>query len=137
MRFFSRMTAATSSGNEPLLPMHLRTGDLPTGGDAVTGRRTLLGNADIVISHASATDTSPLYRNAVGDECLYVESGTMRVESTFGILYAEAGDYAGAVRRALDESDRLVAAGLDRAKLFSWEETARRTAAVYREVLAR
>ena len=29
------------------------------------------------------------------------------------------------------------AAGIERAKLFSWEETARRTADVYRQVLAR
>jgi hypothetical protein len=30
----------------------------------------------------------------------------------------------------------LVAAGLERARLFSWDETARRTLAVYRELLA-
>ena len=39
------------------------------------------------------------------------------------------------VRQALAERDRLVAAGLDRARLFTWEETARRTVAVYLEVL--
>ena len=31
---------------------------------------------------------------------------------------------------------RLTAAGLERARLFSWDETARRTLAVYREALA-
>src|SRR6476661_7349430 len=41
-------TRAAMTANEPLLPMHLRTGDLPVGGDAVTGRRVLLGNADVV-----------------------------------------------------------------------------------------
>jgi glycosyltransferase involved in cell wall biosynthesis len=51
-------------------------------------------------------------------------------------VYAEDGDFAGAVRRALDERTRLSAAGIERAKLFTWEETARRTAAVYREVLS-
>jgi glycosyltransferase involved in cell wall biosynthesis len=50
-------------------------------------------------------------------------------------LYAERGDLADAVRRALAEHERLSAAGLERAKGFSWDETARRTAAVYREVL--
>jgi alpha-1,3-rhamnosyl/mannosyltransferase len=39
------------------------------------------------------------------------------------------------VRRALADRDRLSAAGPARARAFSWEETARRTAAVYREVL--
>ena len=39
------------------------------------------------------------------------------------------------MRRALAERERLVAAGLERARSFTWEETARRTVAVYREVL--
>jgi glycosyltransferase involved in cell wall biosynthesis len=39
------------------------------------------------------------------------------------------------VRRALEERDRLSAAGLERAKLFTWDETARRTADVYRRFL--
>jgi glycosyltransferase involved in cell wall biosynthesis len=46
------------------------------------------------------------------------------------------GDLAEAIRTALADRDRLVAAGLERAKVFNWEETARRTFAVYREVLA-
>jgi glycosyltransferase involved in cell wall biosynthesis len=42
---------------------------------------------------------------------------------------------ADGIRTALAERERLVAAGLARARLFSWAETARRTADVYREVL--
>jgi len=45
-------------------------------------------------------------------------------------------DLAGGIRRALAERDRLSAAGLERAKAFSWRETARITADVYRSVLA-
>jgi glycosyltransferase involved in cell wall biosynthesis len=41
------------------------------------------------------------------------------------------------VRRALAERERLVAAGLARARLFSWRQTAERTLAVYRRVLGR
>jgi glycosyltransferase involved in cell wall biosynthesis len=44
-------------------------------------------------------------------------------------------DLAEGVRRALAERDRLSAAGLKRAKSFSWRETARLTAAVYRRML--
>jgi glycosyltransferase involved in cell wall biosynthesis len=44
-------------------------------------------------------------------------------------------DLVAAVRRALEERERLSAAGLARARSFSWEETARRTAQVYREAL--
>ena len=49
-------------------------------------------------------------------------------------VYAE-GDFTDAVRQALADRDRLVAAGLERAKRFSWDETARRTLAVYRGVI--
>jgi len=45
-------------------------------------------------------------------------------------------DVTETVRRALAERERLAAAGLARSRAFRWEETARRTAAVYREVLA-
>jgi glycosyltransferase involved in cell wall biosynthesis len=51
-------------------------------------------------------------------------------------VYAEDGDFAAATLRALGDRERLAAAGLERAKLFSWAETARRTAKAYREVLA-
>jgi glycosyltransferase involved in cell wall biosynthesis len=51
-------------------------------------------------------------------------------------VFAEAGDLAAAVQRALADRDRLRAAGLERARRYSWEETARRTLAVYREALA-
>ena len=45
------------------------------------------------------------------------------------------GDLADGVRRALADRARLSAAGLERAKRFSWRETARITAEVYRSVL--
>jgi glycosyltransferase involved in cell wall biosynthesis len=46
------------------------------------------------------------------------------------------GELADAVRRALDERERYARAGLERAAQFTWEESARRTADVYRQVLA-
>jgi glycosyltransferase involved in cell wall biosynthesis len=51
-------------------------------------------------------------------------------------IYADDGDYAAAVRRALADRPRLVQAGLERARLFSWAETARLTVEVYRRALA-
>jgi glycosyltransferase involved in cell wall biosynthesis len=50
-------------------------------------------------------------------------------------IFAPAAELGDAVRRALADRERLVAAGLERARRFTWEETARRTIAVYREVL--
>ncbi|MDG4828098.1 homogentisate 1,2-dioxygenase [Solwaraspora sp. WMMD1047] len=82
--------------NLPLKPRHLRTHKLDGhagGADAVLGRQPLLANDDVRISYVVADQPSPLYRNAVGDECLYVESGAARIESTFGVLGVTAGDY--------------------------------------------
>ena len=45
-------------------------------------------------------------------------------------------DVAAGVRRALAERERLVAAGLERVKRFTWDETARLTAEAYREAIA-
>lgn len=45
-------------------------------------------------------------------------------------------DLADGIRRAIAERDRLVAAGLERARSFSWEATARATVGVYLEALA-
>src|SRR5262245_42521404 len=57
--------------NHPLLPRHLKLHDLfpEVGGrDVVTGRRLVLGNGDVRLSYVVATEPSPLYRNAIGDE---------------------------------------------------------------------
>jgi glycosyltransferase involved in cell wall biosynthesis len=46
------------------------------------------------------------------------------------------GELADAVRLALADRDRYARAGIERASQFTWEESARRTADVYRKVLA-
>jgi homogentisate 1,2-dioxygenase len=85
-----------TTGNEPLLARHFRLHELFSGTqsvDAVTGRRLVLGNGDVRISYVVADTTSPLYRNATGDECVFVESGRGTVETVFGNLDVGAGDY--------------------------------------------
>ena len=42
---------------------------------------------------------------------------------------------AGGIERALADRERLVAAGLQRARAFTWAETARRTLEVYRSLV--
>jgi homogentisate 1,2-dioxygenase len=83
--------------NHPLIPRHLSTHKLfaegATGIDAVTGRRLLLGNDDVRLAYVVADTVSPYYRNALGDECLYVEDGAGRVETVFGDLEVADGDY--------------------------------------------
>ena len=70
--------------NNPLLPWHLKAADLEPGADLVTGRRVLLGNDSVSLCWAEAGGTSPLYRNAAGDELVYVQSGRAILESVFG-----------------------------------------------------
>lgn len=80
--------------NRPLKPRHLRTHALDTvGADAVLGRVPLLANDDVRICYVAADRPSPLYRNATGDECLYLESGSATVQTAFGTLEIGAGDY--------------------------------------------
>jgi homogentisate 1,2-dioxygenase len=85
--------APSRQPNLPLKPRHLRTHMLDAGGDAVLSRSHLLANDDCRISYVVADRPSPLYRNAIGDECLYVEEGAARIESSFGVLDLAAGDY--------------------------------------------
>jgi homogentisate 1,2-dioxygenase len=101
----------TRTPNHPLKPRHLRLHTLfpevSTGGsplaeevakqpsrDPVEGRRLILGNNDVRIAYVvTGTDPSPLYRNAIGDECVYVESGAGTVETVFGVVPYRTGDY--------------------------------------------
>ncbi len=88
--------------NHPLKPRHLKLHDLETGTCPVEGRRLVLGNNDVRITYVvTDTEPSPLYRNAIGDECVYVESGTGRVETVFGTVAYRPGDYV-VIPRATD-----------------------------------
>lgn len=81
------------TANFPLKPRHLRPHQLELKGDLVRDRALLLGNDDVLMSYAAASEASPLYRNAVGTELVYVEDGTGRLESVFGTLEVGRGDY--------------------------------------------
>lgn len=61
----------------------------------------------------------PALREVAGDAAVFVEESAL----------------AEGIRRALRERDGLVAAGLERARVFSWRAAAQRTLAVYREIL--
>jgi homogentisate 1,2-dioxygenase len=91
---FDGAPGTTKTANHPLKPRHFQTHKLDTtGADPILGRQPLLANDDVRVSYAVADTASPLYRNAIGDECLYVEDGSARVESVFGAVDVSAGDY--------------------------------------------
>ena len=80
--------------NRPLKPRHFRTHKLDTpDADPILDRAHLMANDDVRLSYVVTERPSVLYRNAIGDECLYVESGRARIESTFGALDVAEGDY--------------------------------------------
>ncbi|GAA1153295.1 homogentisate 1,2-dioxygenase [Kitasatospora gansuensis] len=84
--------------NHPLIPRHLKLHELFQGEewkdtDVVAGRRLLLGNGDVRISYVVAGAPSELYRNGLGDECVYIESGSGVLETVFGSLEVGEGDY--------------------------------------------
>ncbi|MFE9186134.1 homogentisate 1,2-dioxygenase [Micromonospora haikouensis] len=111
--------AVTRVPNLPLKPRHLRTHQLDhTGADPILGRRYLLANDDVRIAYVSADRPSPLFRDATGDHCLYLESGALRVESPFGALDAVAGDY---VIIPTSTIHRLVPTGDEPARLLAIE----------------
>jgi glycosyltransferase involved in cell wall biosynthesis len=109
--------------------------------------------------HVSQEELAALYRGAL---CLVfpsryegfglplveaMASGTPVVATTAGALPEVAGGaailveernpvaLAGGIERAIADRERLAAAGLERARQFTWAETARRTLEVYRELL--
>lgn len=83
------------SADHPLIPRHLRLGSFEedSTADIVGSRRLLFANKDLRIGWARAAQDSPLYRNADGDELLYLHEGSAALESSFGRLEVGAGDY--------------------------------------------
>jgi homogentisate 1,2-dioxygenase len=97
--------------NNPMSPLHLRPHSLPGKGDAFLDRVLLLGNDDVRIYYSVATTDSTLYKNSIGDELAYIESGHGVFESTFGRLEIGEGDYVvvptSTIHRWVPGSDEL------------------------------
>jgi glycosyltransferase involved in cell wall biosynthesis len=73
---------------------------------------------------------------ACGAPVIAADEPALREVAGEAAVYAEGGDFAAAARRALAERVARSAAGIERARLFSWEQTAALTVEVYRRVLA-
>ena len=80
--------------NDPLKNRHYFTAREKTEGDAVEGRVPLVGNNDVLISTANATrPMTYFFRNAGGDELLFVQSGEGILESALGEIAYRPHDY--------------------------------------------
>lgn len=82
-----------ATADHPVNPRHLRTSLLSPTADLILDRHTLLANADVEVDWLSGIGTSDLYRNADGDELVFVHRGSATIESIFGALIVSQGDY--------------------------------------------
>jgi homogentisate 1,2-dioxygenase len=86
--------APTYLEDEPLRHRHLRTKALKPFGDAISGRIPLMGNQDVIWNQVRVADQmETFYKNADGDECLFIHDGSGTLESLFGSIAFEPGDY--------------------------------------------
>jgi len=93
-RVLCEVAMPPESPNQPQHHRHFRTGQLTGGGDPVEGRVPLLFNEDVRICLAKPTEEMPyFYRNAEGDELIFVHRGSGVLESVFGELSFGPGDY--------------------------------------------
>ncbi|APR76005.1 Homogentisate 1,2-dioxygenase [Minicystis rosea] len=79
-----------------LRPRALAATELPGlgAGDYLTSRVAFLRNDDAILSFARVSEAMPYaFRNADGDEVLFVHTGSGRIETDFGPLTYGAGDY--------------------------------------------
>ena len=72
---------------------------------------------------------------ASGTPVVAVPDPALREVAGDAAVFVEEAELVAGIRRALAERDRFVAAGLERARDFSWRVAAERTLAVYREIL--
>ena len=73
---------------------HLKTAPMAPNGDPVTGRVVLFGNADVEMSVCvPAEPMEYFFKNAMGDECLFIHHGHGTVWTMFGTLKFRAKDY--------------------------------------------
>ena len=73
---------------------HFKTAQAKTGGSPTLDRLPLLFNADIAMLYVEPDRDDPhFYRNAQGDELIYVAKGQGVLESVYGDLPFHEGDY--------------------------------------------
>ena len=72
---------------------------------------------------------------ASGTPVVAVREPALREVAGYAAVFVDEDGLADGIRQALRETERLSAAGLERARAFSWRATAEQTLAVYREIL--
>ncbi|TDL35257.1 homogentisate 1,2-dioxygenase [Jeotgalibacillus sp. S-D1] len=79
---------------ESLKHRHFFTSKLTKKGNAVSARKYILGNDDLLIGIIHANEQmEDYYRNGDGDEMLFVHYGSGKIETMFGTISYRKGDY--------------------------------------------
>ncbi|HET8547609.1 MAG TPA: hypothetical protein VFL57_06390, partial [Bryobacteraceae bacterium] len=102
-----------SEADRKLCHRHFRTHALAAAGPSPTVHRTpLLFNNDVALSLARPSrDDDFFYRNAQGDEIVYIAEGSGVMESQFGDLPFQTGDYV-VIPRGILHRYRLTRPGI-------------------------
>lgn len=80
--------------DEPLRHRHLKSRPMQPMGDAVSGRIPLMGNSDMEWHQVVVAEPmKSFYKNADGDEILFVHDGSGVLHSMFGRITFKPGDY--------------------------------------------
>ena len=88
-------------------------------------------------SHYEGFGLPAIEAMACGTPVVAVPEPALREVAGDAALYADEAGLGDAIRAAVAGRERLVAAGLERVRLFTWRAAAERTVEVYREALAR
>ena len=73
---------------------HVKSAAMRPSGDPVTGRVVLFGNADVEMAVCVPKDPMGYhFKNATGDECIFIHHGSGTVYTTFGTLPFRRKDY--------------------------------------------
>ena len=107
----------TQVDDQELRHHHIKSGDMPRGGDPITDRVPMMFNEDLTAFRVRPDkQQAEIYRNAAADEVIFIQSGSGYVDTTYGRLPYKRGDYVVIPRTTnyiivsddIDQEDHLI-----------------------------
>lgn len=84
----------TPASNPELRHHHIKSGNLPRGGDPIVNRVPMMFNEDLVAWRARPDQQqTEIYRNGAADEVIFIQNGSGYIDTTYGRLPYRRGDY--------------------------------------------